>query len=206
MAMQAAIMQRLKECDDGRDIRIARYAPKPHWQGKSLAAIATLERRELLEIVYEIESQGGAQIVHFSMSEEDLRLILKNDFVATASDGSARMPDETVPHPRNYGTFSRKIGRYAIEERLLSLEQAVRSASGLPADILQLPQRGYLKPGFYADIVVFDPETFRDQATFDKPHQYSTGVVHLLVNGQVVIEKGVYQDKLAGEALLHKTP
>lgn len=206
VAMQNAIKQRLKESDDGRDIRIARYAPKPRWQGKSLAAIATQERRELLDIIYEIESQGGAQIVHFSMSEEDMRLILKHDFVATASDGSARMPDETVPHPRNYGTFSRKIGRYAIEEHLLPLEMAIRSASGLPADIIQLPQRGYLKPGYHADIVVFDPELFRDQATFEKPHQYSTGVVYLLVNGQLVIEKGVYQDKLAGEALRHKTP
>jgi N-acyl-D-amino-acid deacylase len=206
LSLQLAIKQILKECDNGRDIRLARYAPKQHWQGKDLATIASQEKRDIIDIIYEIESNNGAQIVHFSMNDEDMRLILKNEFVATASDGSTRQPDETFPHPRNYGTFSRKIGRYGIEERLISMEHAIRSASGLPADILQLPKRGYLKPGYHADVVVFDPEQFRDRATFDKPHQYSTGVVHLFVNGQQVIEKGNYQGKLAGEPLRHGSP
>src|SRR5262249_15212206 len=113
------------------------------------------------------------------------------------------VPGETVPHPRSYGTFARKIGRYAIEEGVIPLEQAIRSSSGLPADVLRLKDRGYLKPGYFADVVVFDPKTFRDKATFEKPHQYAEGVRYLFVNGKVVIDDGKYLDVLAGKALRH---
>jgi N-acyl-D-aspartate/D-glutamate deacylase len=101
--------------------------------------------------------------------------------------------------------FPRKIGRYTLAEKALPLEQAVRSASGLPADILKLPERGYLKAGYFADVVAFDPETYRDVATFDKPHQYATGVRYLFVNGKTVIDEGKYTDALAGQVLRHKS-
>ena len=114
------------------------------------------------------------------------------------------LPARTVPHPRSYGTFSRKIGRFAIEEKVISLEQAIRSASGLPADILKLPERGYLKVGYFADLVVFDPKTFRDKATYDQPHQYSTGVRYLFVNGRLAIDEGKATEVLAGRVLRHK--
>jgi N-acyl-D-aspartate/D-glutamate deacylase len=124
--------------------------------------------------------------------------------VATASDGSTMVPGSAVVHPRSYGTFPRKIGRYALVDKVLPLEQALRSATGLPADILRLPERGYLKPGYFADVVVFDPETFRDVATYDKPHQYATGVRYLFVNGRLVIEQGKYSGALAGKVLRHR--
>ncbi|HMO34606.1 MAG TPA: amidohydrolase family protein, partial [Gemmatales bacterium] len=200
-AMREAVRQRIRECKDGSDIRIARYAPKPAWQGKDLATIARQEGRDPLSIVLEIETRGGAQIIHFSMSDEDMRLISREEFVATASDGGAKIPDDSMPHPRNYGTFARKIGRFAIEEKRFSLEQAVRSATGLPADILQLKERGYLKPDYYADLVLFDPDEFRDRSTFDAPHTYSTGVVYLFVNGKKVIDKSKFTGTLAGVAL-----
>jgi N-acyl-D-aspartate/D-glutamate deacylase len=155
-------------------------------------------------VVLEIERNGGAQIVNFSMSEEDMRLIMKRDYVATASDGQAFVDDGTMIHPRNYGCFPRKIGRFAIDEKMLPLEQAIRSATGLPADILRLPERGYLKAGFFADVVVFDPKTFRDTATFDEPHRYATGVVHLFVNGKAAIADGQPTQALAGRALRHE--
>lgn len=205
-AMCDAVKDRIKECSNGSDIRIARYAPKPAWQGKDLATISAQEGRDTLATVKEIESKGGAQIVHFSMSDEDVRLIAKEDFVATASDGSAKLPDDTMPHPRNYGTFSRKIGRYAIEERWISLEQAIRSATGFPADILQLPLRGYIKPGYYADLVIFDPNDFRDRSEYDKPHTYSTGVKYLFVNGTKTIDRGKFSGEMAGKALRHTAP
>ncbi len=132
------------------------------------------------------------------MNEEDVRLFMKQDFVATASDGSSQVPSSTVPHPRSYGTFPRKIGRYALEDKIVPLEQAIRSSSGLPADILKLPQRGYLKVGYFADVVVFDPKTFRDVATYDRPHQYATGVRYLFVNGQAAIDEGHFTGTLAG--------
>jgi len=202
--IRAAIEDSLKSKRDGEDVRIARYAAKPAWQGKSIAAIAKEEKMKPVEVVLEIERNGGAGIVNFGMSEEDVRLIMKQPFVATASDGSARVPDESVPHPRSYGCFPRKIGRYALEDEIVTLEFAVRSCSGLPADILHLPERGYLKKGFYADVVVLDPKTFRDVATFDKPHQYSTGLRYLFVNGKMAVKEGKFTDVLAGKVIRHK--
>jgi N-acyl-D-aspartate/D-glutamate deacylase len=126
--------------------------------------------------------------------------------VATASDGSSQAPGDTVPHPRSYGTFPRKIGHYAVAEQVMPLEQAIRSATGLPADILRLPGRGYLRPGHFADVVVFDPKAFRDAATFDDPHRYAPGVTNLFVNGQAAVADGRPTKALAGRALRHVGP
>src|SRR4029079_10665090 len=136
------------------------------------------------------------------MSEDDVRLYMKRPWVATASDGGVQTPGDTVPHPRSYGTFPRKIGLYAIQEKIVPVEAAIRSATGLPADILKLTDRGYLKAGYSADLVVFDPEPFRDTATFDKPHQYAAGVKWVLVNGHVAIRDGKYQDDVRGGRVL----
>jgi N-acyl-D-amino-acid deacylase len=204
--LRPLVERSLERSQGGRDIRIARYAPKSAWQGKDLAAIAALEKKPAADIVLEIERHGGAQVVIFSMNEEDVRLIMRQPFVATASDGASMLPSsDTVPHPRSYGCFPRKIGRYAIEDKILTLEQAIRSASGLPADILHLPERGYLKTGYFADVVVFDPKTFRDTATFDKPHQYATGVRYLFVNGQLAIDESKSTEVLGGKVLRHKS-
>src|SRR5262249_51668206 len=151
------------------------------------------------------ERRGGASCLSYCMKEDDVRLIMKQPWVATASDGAAMVPvPDTLPHPRSYGCFPRKIARYAIEDHVLSLEQTLRSATGLPADILRLPQRGYLRPGYFADVVVFDPARFRDKATFDKPHQYASGVRYLFVNGKLAIEDGKYTGARAGRVLRHK--
>ena len=115
---------------------------------------------------------------------------------------------DTVPHPhRSYGLFpAQDRSRYSLDEKVVSLEHAIRSASGLPADILKLPQRGYLKAGYYADVVVFDPTTFRDKATFDQPHQLAPGVRYVFVNGKLAIGAGKYTDALAGKVLRHVEP
>ena len=185
----------------GASLFIAGYGANRAWQGKDLATLARQQNQPVLELVLDIQRNGGASMVNFGMQEEEVRLIMQQDFVATASDGGAKIPDNTVPHPRNYGTFPRKIGYYAIDGKIISLSQAIRSSTGLPADILGLKQRGYLRTGAYADLVVFDPETFRDTATFEKPHQYATGVRYLLVNGQLVIDDGQVTSVLAGRAL-----
>jgi N-acyl-D-aspartate/D-glutamate deacylase len=190
--------------DGGKAIQIARYRPNPKWQGKTLAAIAEAEKKEPTDIVMQIEKAGGASIVNFGMSEEDVRLYMKQPWVATASDGSTHLPGDTVPHPRSYGTFPRKIGRYCLDDGLLPLEQAIRASSGLPVDVLGLKDRGYLKPGQFADVVVFDPKTYRDTATYEKPHQYATGVKYLFVNGKRVIDGGECKEVLAGRPLRHR--
>jgi N-acyl-D-aspartate/D-glutamate deacylase len=187
---------------DGSRYQVARYAPKPAWQGKRVSAIAAAEGKDPLDIALEIERNGGAQVVHFGMSEEDVRVYMTRPWVATASDGGVQAPGDTVPHPRSYGTFPRKIGRYAIEEKLIPVEQAVRSATGLPADILGLADRGYLRPGYRADVVAFDPQTFRDTATFDKPHQYPTGVKWVFVNGRAAVADGKYDEAVLGGRVL----
>jgi N-acyl-D-amino-acid deacylase len=200
--VKAAIEKELK-AERASRIQIARYAPKPKWQGKTVAAIAEAEKKQPIDIVLEIERNGGAQVVNFSMSEEDVRVYMKQPWVATASDGGVQTPGATVPHPRNYGTFPRKIGLYGIEEKLIPVEQAVRASTGLPADILKLKDRGNLKPGYFADVVVFDPKTFRDAATFDKPHQYAKGLKWVLVNGTTEVKDGEHQTALGGRVLRH---
>ncbi len=191
--------------DGGKTLRVAGYKAKREWQGKNIAEIAELAKLDPVDVVLEIERNGGAQMVAFGMSEDDLRMYLKRPWVATASDGSPKVADDTVPHPRSYGTFPRKIGLYCIKEQLISLEQAVRSCTGLPADILTLPERGYLKVGHFADVVVFDPKTIIDKATYDQPHQHAEGVRWLFINGVATIEDGKANDKLPGKALRHTT-
>lgn len=201
---RAQIERSLTEKDGGKAIMIASFAPERQWQGKNLAQIAADTGRTPFDVVIDIMSRGGAQIVNFGIQEDEVRLFMREPFVATASDGSTQPLDTPAqPHPRGFGTFPRKIGRYAIEGKFLPLTQAIRSASGLPADILGLPDRGYLKPNYFADVVVFDPATFRDVATYEKPVQWATGVKLLLVNGKVAVDSEKPTEKLAGRAIRH---
>lgn len=194
----------LKRKRDGAVLRIARYAPRKEWVGKDLAAIAREQRTSPLAMAIQISRHGGAAIVNFSMNEDDVRHVMRIPWVATASDGRAYLPGADRPHPRNYGTFPRKIGRYALRDHVLSLAAAIRSATGLPADILGLTDRGYLKTGNYADIVVFNPKKFIDVATFDDPHQYAAGVEYVFVNGTPALFHKTPTGALAGRALRHR--
>ena len=126
---------------------------------------------------------------------------MQQPWVATASDGSAKLPSGSVPHPRNYGTFPRRIGYYAHRENVIPLEQAIYSATGLPAEILGIQDRGFLRVGYAADIAVIDLDAFIDRSTFVNPHQYSDGLVHLWVNGNPAIADGRATGSLAGRAI-----
>ncbi len=204
-SIRAHIADVLSKKDDGVAIRIARYAARPDWVGKNLREIATAEGITPLELCVKITRGGNAQIVNFSMNEQDVRFAMQIPWVATASDGRAAIPGADRPHPRYYGTFARKVGFYSLKEEVLPLEQAVRSCSGLPAEILGLADRGVLKPGHFADVVVFDPVTYIDTATFDDPHRYATGVRQLFVNGTPVVSNGYPTGALAGRVLRHKS-
>ena len=192
---------------DGPDkIVVASYGKNKAYNGKSIAEIAKGAGKDPVDVVIEIVKGGGAQAIGFSMREEDMLVGMRKDYVATASDGGARKPSAERPHPRSYGTFSRKIGLYAIEKKAVSLAFAIRSSSGLPADILGFKDRGYLKEGFKADLVLFDPASFRDLATFDDPHRYSTGAQWVFVNGVAVIAEGKNTPALPGRALRLNKP
>jgi N-acyl-D-amino-acid deacylase len=203
--IRRTIADKLANKDDGAEIRIARYSPRPDWVSKNLKEIATAEGISPVDLCVQITTNGGAQIVNFSMNEEDVRFAMAYPWVATASDGRAALPAADRPHPRYYGTFARKIGHYSFKEKVIPLEQAIRSASGLPAEIIGLSDRGRLEPQMFADVVVFDPETYIDQATFDDPHRYAVGIRHIFVNGQPAVANGVPTGALAGRPLRHNS-
>jgi N-acyl-D-amino-acid deacylase len=206
MRIREEIAETLSKKDDGAQIRIARYSPRPEWVSKNLHQIAEAEQISPVELCLQIARCGGAQIVNFSMQEEDVRFAMELPWVATASDGRAALPAADRPHPRYYGTFARKIGHYSLQENVIPLEQAIRSASGLPAEIIGLSDRGRLAQQTFADIIVFDPKTYIDRATFDDPHRYAAGVRYVFVNGQPAVVDGVPTGALTGRALRHASP
>lgn len=184
-------------------VQIAGYDPRRDYIGRSLEEIAVAEKRETVDVVLDIEAHGGARIVNFGIHEDDMRQGMKLPWVATASDGSAKIPDADQPHPRNFGTFTRKLGPYVRDEKVLTLAQAVRSCTGLPADILQLPERGYLRESFAADITVFDAKTIADRADYDHPYRYSTGVRYVFIGGVPTLFDGTPTGALPGRAIRH---
>ena len=195
------VAKKLEHARDGAAIKLTTHSAKPAWVGRSLTEIAESENSTPLDITMTIFRNGVAGIVNFGMSEEDVRFVMQLPWVATASDGRAYLPSSDKPHPRSYGTFPRKIGEYAIHENVISVESAIRSCTALPAWIIGMTDRGSLKTGLFADIVVFDPKTFRDKATFDEPHQYATGVKHVFINGEAAVRDGEVTDRLAGRGL-----
>lgn len=202
--VKSLIQRSIASRGNGERLYVANFSKDRSLQGRNLAEIAKEQERPVLDLALDIQLNGGAQMINFGMSEEEVRMIMQQDFVATASDGSTRLlTDSDVPHPRSYGCFPRKIGHYSIRGGVLPVEAAIRSSSGLPADILGLQDRGYLKEGLAADIVLFDPKTFIDQATFEKPHRNATGVSYLFVNGQLAIDAGKRTRSLAGKSLRH---
>jgi N-acyl-D-aspartate/D-glutamate deacylase len=136
------------------------------------------------------------------MSEDDVKHALKQPWVMVSSDGSAVPYKQQSVHPRNYGSFPRVLRKYVREETLLSLVEGIRKMTSLPAQLLRLTDRGLLLKGYKADLVVFDPEKIKDNATFLDPHQYTSGVEYVIVNGKISIEKGQYNKSLNGRALL----
>lgn len=190
-------------------IRIA-YVPSEdlrRWEGKSVAELAREQGKDPIQAALDllIAARGQVSVVIFSMAEENLREILSWPFVAIGSDAGFRSETGPLhvgrPHPRTYGTFSRVLGRYVREEKVLSLEQAIHKMTLLPAARAGLRERGALRPGWHADVVVFDPDAIADRATFDAPHQYSTGIRYVIVNGKPALADGALSEGLHGEIL-----
>ena len=180
----------------GADNIIVMDYPDKSYIGKSLGEIAKAQGISDIEIAIKLQLEGypkrpgGARLRGFSMAEIDIEAFYAQPWTATSSDASIALPDDGPVHARFYGTFPRKIRHYAMERKVLSVENAVRSSTSLPAQIYGLRDRGMLREGFHADIVVFDPTTIKDTATFFEPHQYAAGIEYVLVNGTVVVDKG----------------
>ena len=188
-----------QEVETGRAwdrIVIARARRHPEWSGRSVADLAREAGTDPLEWSCDalIEHDGAVDIVHHSMSEDDVRHVMAQRWVAIGSDSRANAPYGPLsfgkPHPRSYGTFARVLGRYARDEKVLGLADAVRKMTALPASRLRLRARGILRAGGWADLIVFDPARVADTATYDDPHRYPVGIQYVFVNGVIALADG----------------
>ncbi len=175
--------------------------------GKSLAEVAKMRGKDPVETIMDLllEDRSRIDTIYFMISEENIKKEIARPWVSFGSDEASQAPEgvflKSNCHPRAYGNFARLLGKYVREEKVISLEEAVRRLSGLPATNLGLDHRGFLQPGMYADVVVFDPATIAARATFEKPHQYAVGMKHVFVNGVQVIKDGEHTGAKPGRAL-----
>jgi dihydroorotase/N-acyl-D-amino-acid deacylase len=175
-------------------------------EGKTLWDLAEREGVEPTpangaRLVVEVIRRGGASAIFHAMDEGDVEAIMRHPMTMIASDGRLTQPGEGHPHPRWYGTFPRVLGVYVREKAVLGLEEAVHKMSGMPAHRMGLTARGEVREGWFADLVVFDPATVKDMATFENPHQYPVGIPWVLVNGKVAVDDGVFTDVRSGRVL-----
>jgi N-acyl-D-amino-acid deacylase len=183
----------------------------PEFEGKTVLEITQQKDTDPFDFVFDllIEERASVSVVRFLMREEDVRTVLKHPVSMIGSDSSARAPYGVLgkgkPHPRSYGTFPRVLGRYVKEEGVLTLENAIRKMTSLPAQKLQLRDRGLIREGMWADITIFNPKNVIDTATYYEPHRYPIGIEYVLVNGKVVIDNGEHTGELPGHALRRST-
>ena len=175
--------------------------------GKSLAEVAKMRGKDPIETMMDliVEDESRIDTIYFLMSEENVKKELAKPWISFGSDEASQAPEgvflKSNPHPRAYGNFARVLGKYSRDEKVIALAEAVRRLSALPATNLGLDHRGFLKEGMFADVVVFDPATIADRATFEKPHQYAIGMKHVFVNGVQVLKDGEHIGAKPGRAL-----
>lgn len=185
---------------------VASYTPNPEFNGKNIAEITQSTKNskkvdDQIDQILEMYNKGGAAMVYRSMSEDDVRNIMHEPFTMIASDSSVREFNVGMPHPRGYGDNARVLGEYVRNQHLITLEDAIRKMTSLPAQTFSLRDRGQIREGFVADIVIFDDTAVGDKATFDKPHQYAVGFKSVIVNGQIVFDGEKMTGALPGQPL-----
>src|SRR5881392_1273928 len=175
--------------------------------GKTLAEVAKMRGKDPIDTAMDLIAEDESRIgtIYFIMSEDNVKKELAKPWISFGSDEASQAPEglflKSNPHPRAYGNFARVLGKYSRDEKVIPMREAVRRLSGLPATNLGLDHRGFLKEGMFADVVVFDPATIADRATYDKPHQYAVGVKHVFVNGVQVLKDGEHTGAKPGRAL-----
>jgi N-acyl-D-amino-acid deacylase len=188
---------------------VGSFEPDRSYEGKNISEInKSLGRKATLdsetETILEIVAKGGASMVYHSMGMEDVERIMRYPFTAIASDGGIREFGIGVPHPRSYGTNARVLAEFVRNRKTLTLEDAIRRMTSLPARTFGFADRGLLREGFAADIVVFDPDQVTDKATYQQPHQYSEGFHYVIVNGGIMVDQGGLTSARHGQILRHK--
>lgn len=182
-------------------IRVASYAPDRTTEGRSLTEIAAARKTEVIETALALIGAGDVSIVSFNMLDEDIVRLMRQPWTMTASDGALITAGRGVPHPRGNGAFTRKLRKYALDDAAVDLASAIRSMTSLPASVYNVPDRGVLRAGAFADVVVFDLNTLRDRATYEKPHEVAEGMVHILVNGAMAMKDGAFTPTPGGIVL-----
>jgi len=182
-------------------IQFVHDAEDPALGGSTLAQIATDRGLHPLDLAIALLRERGRSIISFNMIDSDIVTLMRQPWTMTASDGFLVPFGEGFPHPRSYGTFTRKIRKYVVEEGVIDLATAIRSMTSLPASVFRIPDRGVLRPGAMADVVVFDLERLRDLSDYSDPHRLSEGMVHVLVNGAPAIENGRFTGGRHGTVL-----
>jgi len=197
----------------GNDIKRVRFAKvewNPELEGQTLYDWAIIEGLEPsvqtgADLVLKAQLSGGASAIFYAMHDKDVEMIMKHPQTMIASDGRLVKFGDAHPHPRWYGTFPRVLGRYVREKKLLTLEEALLKMTSMPAERLGLTDRGILKKGYYADITVFDPSKVIDNATFETPHQYPSGIECVIINGTPVVKNGIFLTNRPGRVLRSKS-
>jgi N-acyl-D-aspartate/D-glutamate deacylase len=182
-------------------LQFQRYTPDPSIEGKTLQQVASARQQDPIEAAIALATKGDAGVTSFNMDEKDIATFMRQPWTMTCSDGDLVPMGQGVPHPRAYGTFPRKIRKYVVEDRVLSLDAAIHSMTGLPAAVFHVTDRGAIRPGAFADVVVFDLAKVRDKATYTNPHQLSEGMVYVLVNGKTAVDGGKVTDLRGGRVL-----
>lgn len=185
-------------------LMIRSFPANPALEGKRLDEIARMQGKEPLDAAIDMLKLGGAPTVSFNMSEGDVEAFMRQPWTMTSTDGGLPVFGKTSEHPRAYGAFPRKLRNYVIDKPVITMQQAIHAATGLPARVLSIPDRGVLRAGAYADVIVFDPATVRDTATYQQPHAYAQGMVHVFVNGQPAVTDGKATATRHGRVLLRQ--
>jgi N-acyl-D-amino-acid deacylase len=185
---------------------VASYGPDHSFNGQSIAAITKAVKHKSdvssqIDQMIEMYLAGGAGMIYHGMGEDDVKRIMQEPFTMIASDSGVRQADESVPHPRGYGNNARVLGHYVRELKLISLEDAIRKMTSLPAQTFGFRDRGLVREGFAADLVIFDEKTILDRATYDQPHQFPVGISYVIVNGTTVMANDQMTTARPGVAL-----
>lgn len=204
--LEAELLESLDRRGGADRLQFRRHEADPTIEGRTLQWVADRDGVSAVDAVLSLLRAGSASVVSFNMQDEDVELLMRQPWMMTSSDGDLVPMGEGVPHPRSYGTYPRKIREYVVEREVIDLASAIRSMTSLPATVFRIPDRGELRAGMIADIVVFDLDEMNDPAIFTNPHQLGEGVVHLLVNGGPAIQDSEFRERLNGRVLALPSP
>jgi N-acyl-D-amino-acid deacylase len=199
--VREGILENLDRRGGAERIQFRRHEADPRIEGRTLQALAEERGAHAADVTLQLLAAGSASVVSFNMDERDIERLMRQPWTMTSSDGELVPMGQGVPHPRSYGSFPRKIREYVLERGVVGLEQAIHSMTHLPAQVHRVTDRGAIREGAFADLVVFDLARLNDPSTFTDPHQLAEGMVHVVVNGRLAVDEGRFAEQLHGRVL-----